>query len=356
MYYNDYFKNKTILVTGHTGFKGSWLTMMLKSLGSNIIGYSLNPVNQYDNFEVLNLSRSITDLRGDVRDINKLKSAFDRYQPDIVFHLAAQPLVRKSYEIPRETLEVNLMGTVNVLESFRNSEKTTSLIVITSDKVYENREWIWSYRENDQLGGYDPYSASKGAAELMCSSYQRSFFNPDAYKDHKKVMATVRAGNVIGGGDWSKDRIIPDVMSAIETNNPIRIRNPDSIRPWQHVMEPLHGYLLLASKLHTDPKKFSGPWNFGPNSASHLRVKDLVALVIKQYGKGKILMDAQKNELHESKYLSLDNAKSSTYLEWKQKLSIEDTVALTVEWYKNYKEPNIVQLVKKQVVDFLNKS
>ncbi len=356
MHYNNFFKNKTILITGHTGLKGSWLTMILNYLGANIVGYALDPSNRYDNFQVLKLGKSMIDLRGDVRDYDKLKSTFDRYQPEIVFHLAAQPLVRTSYDFPRETMEINLMGTINVLEAFRNSKNSESMIVITSDKVYENKEWVWSYRENDQLGGYDPYSASKGAVELVSSAYQRSFFNPDAYQEHKKVLATVRAGNVIGGGDWSKDRIVPDVIRALEMNKPVKIRNPDSIRPWQHVMEPLNGYLLLASKMHKSPKKFTSPWNFGPSFSSHIKVKDLVSSIIEHYGKGEILMDTQKKELHESRFLVLDSAKSSMYLKWRQKLSIEETVAFTVEWYKNYKKPNITEIVKNQITKFFNKS
>jgi CDP-glucose 4,6-dehydratase len=355
MHYNEFFKNKRVLVTGHTGFKGSWLTMMLISLGADVIGYALDPTNRYDNFEVLNLTKSITDIRGDIRDLSKLASTFEHYKPDVVFHLAAQPLVRKSYTFPRETMEVNLMGTVNVLEAFRMSKNAESLVVITSDKVYENREWIWSYRENDQIGGYDPYSASKGAVELICSAYQRSFFNPDAFEEHKKVLATVRAGNVIGGGDWSKDRIIPDVIRALELSKPVKIRNPDSIRPWQHVMEPLHGYLLLASKMQADPKRYSGPWNFGPGSSSHIKVKDLVVSLIRNYGSGEIMLDDQIRGLHESKFLALDNAKASMYLKWESRLNLEDTIALTVEWYKNYTKQNIIEIVKNQIDGFLNK-
>ena len=355
MHYNGFFKDKTVLVTGHTGFKGSWLTMMLKSLDADVIGYALDPANRYDNFEVLHLAKSMTDIRGDIRDLSELTFILEHYKPDVVFHLAAQPLVRNSYDFPRETMEVNLMGTVNVLEAFRMNRNAKSLVVITSDKVYENREWIWSYRENEQVGGYDPYSASKGAVELICSAYQRSFFNPDAYGEHKKVLATVRAGNVIGGGDWSKDRIIPDAVRALELDKPVKIRNPDSIRPWQHVMEPLHGYLLLASKMHKDPKRYSGPWNFGPGSSSHIQVKDLVASLIKHYGKGEILLDHQIGALHESKFLALDHAKASTYLKWQPRLDIDDTIALTAEWYKNYTKQNIVEIVKNQIDSFFNK-
>lgn len=317
--YNDYFRNKIVMVTGHTGLKGSWLTMMLKTLGAKVIGYSIDPVNQYDNFNLLKLQKSIIDIRADVRDLSRLRSTFSQYKPEIVFHLAAQPLVRRSYEIPRETIEVNLMGTVNILDIFRSSENAKSLVIITSDKVYENKEWVWKYRENDQLGGYDPYSASKGSVELISSAYLRSFFDPNSYEKHGKVISTVRAGNVIGGGDWSMDRIVPDTVRAIEMNTPVKLRNPDSIRPWQHVMEPLNGYLLLASKMHKDPKKFSGSWNFGPGNFSNISVKDLVELIIKYYGKGNASYDNQNNELHENKFLALDSTKAHTYLGWKSR-------------------------------------
>ena len=355
MYYNEYFKNKTILVTGHTGFKGSWLAYMLKYLGAEVVGYSLDPVNEYDNFNVLGLKKSLVDIRGDVRDFGKLRSVFEQYKPDVVFHLAAQPLVRDSYSIPRETIEINLMGTVNVMEAFRNSSIESSLVVITSDKVYENREWVWSYRENDRLGGYDPYSASKGATELLCSAYQRSFFSPDNYDEHHKVIATVRAGNVIGGGDWSRDRIIPDVIRAIDEKRAVKIRNPDAVRPWQHVVEPLHGYLLLASKMETDPLKFSGAWNFGPNSNFHLKVRELVKILAESYGDLQMNVDDNNNHLHESKMLSLDNTKSAIQLGWHPMLSIEETIDMTVEWYKNYKNKQIMEIIRKQVENYLAK-
>lgn len=355
MHYCGYFKGRTVLVTGHTGFKGSWLTVMLKSLGANVVGYALDPKDKFDNFNILNLKDLITDIRGDIRNYAKLKSTFDYYHPDVVFHLAAQPLVRTSYELPLETMQVNLMGTVNVLEAFRNSDSTSSLIVITSDKVYENKEWIWSYRESDPLGGYDPYSASKGAMELICASYQRSFFNPDLYKEHKKILATVRAGNVIGGGDWSKDRIIPDTIRALEMEKPVKVRNPNSTRPWQHVMDPLNGYMLLASKMHSDPRKFSGAWNFGPEQVSHVDVKNLVKSVIDNYGNGELEINSLGNTLHESGCLKLDSTKASVYLGWKPRLSIEEAITLTVEWYKNYKGQNISEIVNKQIQEFFSK-
>ena len=246
------------------------------------------------------------------------------------------------------------MGVVNVLEAFRSSDKSKTLVIITSDKVYENKEWVWSYRENDQLGGYDPYSASKGASEIVCSSYQRSFFNPDSYEEHGKVIATVRAGNVIGGGDWSKDRLIPDIIKSIEGNIPINIRNPESIRPWQHVLDSLHGYLLLASKLHTNPQRFSDAWNFGPNKSQNITVKELVNLIIKYYGKGEVKLNKENRSVHESGFLALDNAKANAHLGWFPKLTIEDAASFTVEWYKCYKENSVSNMVRKQIETYFN--
>lgn len=350
------YDDKTILITGHTGFKGSWLTLWLLKLGANVIGYSLDPYTQKDNFVLSKLSDKIVDIRGDVRDYNHLKEVFDIYKPEVVFHLAAQPLVRLSYEIPRETIETNVMGTINVLEAFRNTKESKALVVITSDKCYENKEWIWGYREIDEMGGYDPYSASKGASEILSSAYLRSFFNPKDFEKHGKAIATVRAGNVIGGGDWSKDRLIPDCVRALEEGKPIQIRNPYSLRPWQHVLEPLSGYLLLGAKLLDDPVKFTGAWNFGPYLQSIVPVKDVVDLFIKYYGSGQWIDASDINQPHEARLLSLDISKAKFYLGWEPTLNLEETIKLTVDWYKNYNKVDVYNLCMEQIEFFESKS
>ena len=352
MKYVDFFKGKTVLVTGHTGFKGSWLSLWLEKLGAKVIGFALDPYTSRDNFVISKLSDRMTDIRGDARNLGDFSSVVKKYDPEIIFHLAAQPLLTLSYEIPRETVETNVMGTVNVLEAFRKSTTARTLIVVTSDKCYENREWVYGYREIDPLGGYDPYSSSKAAAELIVSAYIRSFFNPDNYDSHRKVVATVRAGNVLGGGDWREGRIFPDCIRAIESDKEIIIRNPDSVRPWQFVLEPLNGYLLLASKMHNDPERYSGSWNFGPAANSIVTVRKLVEKVIKYYGKGSMKEIQSKADLHESKLLNLDISKATYLLGWKPKLSIDEAIKMTIEWYKNYKNESIASLIERQIIEF----
>ena len=356
MNFEKYYKDKKILVTGHTGFKGSWLSLWLLKLGADVVGYALDPYTSKDNFVVSGLSERMEDIRGDIRDFEKFNSVVKKYKPEIIFHLAAQAILRLSYEIPRETIETNVMGTENVLEAFRKSDSAKTLIVITSDKCYENKEWIWGYREIDPVGGYDPYSASKGAAEIITSAYIRSFFNPKDYKKHGKVVATVRAGNVIGGGDWGKDRIIPDCIRSLENGKPIEVRNPDSVRPWQFVLEPLNGYLLLASKMHEDPEIFSGPWNFGPDPDSIITVKEVVEKVLKYYGKGSWIKTNDNGELHESTLLNLDTSKARYLLKWKPKLNIDEAVKMTIEWYKNYQDNDIKKIINDQIEAFMDNS
>ncbi len=353
-HFNDFYKNKKVLVTGHTGFKGSWLSIWLLYLGAEVIGYALDPYTSKDNFVLTDLSRKMTDIRGDIRDIEKFNSTVDQYKPEIIFHLAAQPIVRLSYDVPRETIETNVMGTTNVLEAFRRSKSANILVIITSDKCYDNKEWIWGYRENDPVGGYDPYSASKGAAELISSAYLRSFFNPVNFKKHEKVIATVRAGNVIGGGDWTKDRIIPDCIRALEDDKPIKVRNPQSVRPWQHVLEPLNGYLLLASKIYTDPIKYSGAWNFGPNSDSVIKVKEVVEKIIKYYGKGTWKDTSNVKELHEAKLLNLDISKAKLLLGWHPVLNVEEAIQFTIQYYRRYIKEDVYKLCTKQIKGYTN--
>lgn len=349
----EIYKGKTVLVTGHTGFKGSWLAVWLNELGSRVVGYALDPISNRDNFNLTNLKDKIIDIRGDIRDTDKLNAVFNKFKPDIVFHLAAQPIVRYSYEHPKYTYEVNVIGTINILEAIRSTYETKVGIIITSDKCYENREWIWSYRENDALGGYDPYSSSKGCVELLVSSYRNSFFNTDKYKQHQKLIASVRAGNVIGGGDWSQDRIVPDSIKSLEAGKEIIIRNPKSIRPFQHVLEPLSGYLLVGAKLLEGDLKFSGAWNFGPNPESIVTVEDIVEKIIKYWGGGSwIHSQAEKNAPHEANLLSLDISKAKYYLNWYPRWNVEMALEKTVDWYKNYKLIPIYDLCVSQINDY----
>lgn len=350
--FNNIYKGKTVLVTGHTGFKGSWLSIWLNELGAKVIGYSLDTNTKRDNFVLARLNKKILDIRGDIRNIEKLEKVFNEYKPEIVFHLAAQSLVRLSYKIPRDTYEVNVMGTLNVLECIRKSDSTKVGIMITSDKCYENKEQLWGYRENDSMGGYDPYSSSKGCAELLIASYRDSFMNPIDHEKHGKSIASVRAGNVIGGGDWAKDRIIPDCIRALEANKPIEIRSPFAVRPWQHVLEPLNGYLMLAKRMIESPLSCCEAWNFGPSFESVISVKEIVERVIKLYGYGEIQSKSRDIEFHEARLLNLDISKTIFKLEWKPKLNIDDTLELTIDWYKRYRKEKAYNLCLEQIKKF----
>lgn len=351
-HFRNIYKGKRVLVTGHTGFKGSWLSIWLNELGAKVIGYALEPYSEKDNFVLSKLSEKIIDIRGDVRDKKHLNEIFKKYEPEIVFHLAAQPLVRLSYDIPVETYEVNVMGTINILEEIRKCEETRVGIMITTDKCYENKEQIWGYRENEAFGGYDPYSSSKGACEIAIASWRNSFMNPKDYTNHKKSIASVRAGNVIGGGDWAKDRIIPDCIRAIEEGKDIEIRSPKAIRPWEHVLEPLSGYLLLGERMLEEPTKYCEGWNFGPTLDSIVNVWEIGEKIIKYYGKGSLKDISDKKNVHEANLLLLDITKSRFKLDWKPTLTIDDSVKLTVDWYKNYKKNNIYNFCVKQIEDF----
>ncbi len=329
-----FFKGKTVLVTGHTGFKGSWLCIWLNLLGANVIGYALEPKTPKDNFVLSGLSECMESYIYDIRDYSALSGIIYDKKPEIVFHLAAQPLVRSSYESPLYTYETNMMGTVNVLEALRHIGSVRSVVMITSDKCYENKEQVLPYKETDELGGHDPYSASKAGAELIISSYRRSFF-----KDKEVGVASVRAGNVIGGGDWSENRLIPDCMRALLNNKVIEVRNPNSTRPWQNVFEPISGYLLLAKELYDNPERYSQAWNFGPYPEDIVPVKDVVQKIVDCWGTGdwKDLSGDVSNEKHEAGLLSLDISKAERELGWKPVLSIDDCVRITVDWYKNDK-------------------
>jgi len=351
--FKTFFSGKRILISGHTGFKGSWLAIWLHELGANVIGYSLDPYTERDNFSLSGIGNKVVDIRGDIRDDNKLNEVFKQHQPEIIFHLAAQPLVRLSYDQPVETYQTNVMGTINMMEAFRHCISSKVAIMITTDKCYENKEQIWGYRENEPMGGHDPYSSSKGAAEIAIASWRRSFMNPGNYRQHGKSIASVRAGNVIGGGDWQKDRIIPDCIKAIEKNSPIEVRNPRAIRPWQHVLEPLGGYLLLAERIWHEPVLFSDSWNFGPRQESISDVITVVNKVIEKFGKGEMMVMPNTNSLHESQLLTLDISKAIFHLGWQPKMNLDQTISMTTDWYKNYRTGAVYELCLKQIRQYL---
>ncbi len=341
--FNNFYKNKRVLLTGHTGFKGSWLAIWLHELGAEVIGVANDPFSDKDNFVLSGIGQKIkADIRADIRDGEKMKEIFKFYQPEIVFHLAAQPLVRLSYDIPVETYETNVMGTINVLEAIRVTESVKVGVMITTDKCYENKEQIWGYRENEAMGGYDPYSSSKGAAEIAISSWRRSFFNPAQYEKHGKSIASVRAGNVIGGGDWALDRIIPDCIKAIEQGKIINIRSPKAIRPWQHVLEPLSGYMLLAQKMWNEPTKYCEGWNFGPRTESIADVWTVASKLINSYGRGELKDVSNPNDLHEAKLLMLDISKAKFQLGWEPRMNIDQCLDLVADWYKRYQSEDDV--------------
>lgn len=336
--FSSFYRGKRVLVTGHTGFKGSWLSIWLHELGAEVIGFALDPISERDNYVLSGVGEKIEqDIRGDIRSLENVKEIFVRYQPEIVFHLAAQALVSQSYDSPVDTYETNVIGTIHVLEAIRITKSVKVAIMVTSDKCYENREQIWGYRENEPMGGYDPYSSSKGAAEIAIASWRRSYFNPTEYEKHGKSIASVRAGNVIGGGDWAKDRIIPDCIRALEAGSPIKIRNPRAIRPWQYVLEPLGGYLLLAQKMWYAPIRYCEGWNFGPNQESISTVWEMASKVIACYGCGTLFDQSKSNSHHEAELLMLDISKAKFHLGWEPRIGLDQAIAMTIDWYLNYK-------------------
>lgn len=327
--FNNIYKGKTVLVTGDTGFKGSWLAIWLLNLGANVVGYALKPKTEKDNYVICSLGNKIDHIDGDIRDYQALLKIFQEYEPEIVFHLAAQALVLDSYKDPLYTHSTNIMGTVNLFEAVRNTASIKVAVNVTSDKCYENQEWIYGYREIDPMGGKDPYSASKGASEIITSSYLRSFFGCDGTSN----IASARAGNVIGGSDWAENRLFPDCMRALINNKPIIIRNPEAVRPWQHVLEPLSGYLTLGSLLYTDGKKYSSAWNFGPLSKNMVSVKQLVEEIIKKWGDGKYIVENKTNK-DEASLLHLDISKAINKLKWYPVFDIEQTIGFAIEEYR----------------------
>jgi CDP-glucose 4,6-dehydratase len=328
------FKGKRILVTGHTGFKGSWLALWLSEIGAEVFGYALEPPTRPNHYDQCRLTgRLSATVCGDIRDLVAIQQVMRDWSPEIVFHLAAQSLVRRSYAAPIETFQTNVMGTVNLLEACRQASSVRVVINVTSDKCYENKEWFWGYRENDPVGGHDPYSSSKACSELATTAYRRSYFEPRGPAGVSRGLATVRAGNVIGGGDWAEDRLIPDCIRALNARTPVVLRNPRSIRPWQHVLEPLYGYLLLAARLHSAPAEFSGAWNFGPNDDSFITVTAMAEQMIRQWGEGEIASTAS-SALHESHVLRLDSSKAMNLLGWRPRWDVRTALSKTVEWHK----------------------
>ena len=361
--FNGFFRGRRVLVTGHTGFKGSWLCIWLHELGAEVIGVGLDPYSDKDNYVLSGIGRKIkADLRADIRDGEHMKEIFAQYQPEIVFHMAAQPLVRLSYEIPVETYRTNVMGTINIMEAIRSLDgakgsKDCPLvgIMITTDKCYDNCEQLKGYVETDPFGGYDPYSSSKGACEVAIQSWRRSFFNPKDYGTrHAVSLASVRAGNVIGGGDWAKDRIIPDCIRALEANQSIEIRSPKAVRPWEHVLEPLSGYMLLAKTMWEHPTEYCEGWNFGPEQESVLTVWEVADAIVKNFGHGELKDVSDPNALHEANLLMLNINKAKTRLGWKPTLNAQQCASLTADWYKRYRHEDVYNLCVEEIEQFLS--
>jgi len=351
------YTGKRVFITGHTGFKGSWLIKILSDFGAVIKGYALAPENEINLYTEMNGDSLCESVISDLRDRESLKKAVLDFQPDYIFHLAAQPLVRLSYEIPSETFEVNAIGTANLLDAVRQLDKRCNIVIITTDKVYHNNEWEYPYRENDRLGGYDPYSASKACCELVIDSYKNSFFNSMNYSLHQKAIAICRAGNVIGGGDWSKDRLIPDIAKSLNNGDNVVIRNPKAVRPWQHVIEPLFGYLELGAKLNIDPLKYAQPFNFGPNTSDALSVEDMVIQSIKNWGSGSYKSVIDSTNPHEAGLLKLDISKVINELNWKPVFNAQIAVERTINWYKSYyKGISASELMQKDIDYYKNKN
>jgi CDP-glucose 4,6-dehydratase len=347
------YRGRKVLVTGHTGFKGSWLTLLLQQLGAEVLGYSLPPEEDRPSLFVLaNVQASAQNCFGDIRDLTLLQKTIRDFKPEIIFHNAAQALVRRSYTDPLTTLTTNVIGTANVLEAGRHCSSVRAVVVVTTDKCYENREWLWAYREEDRLGGHDIYSSSKACAELLTAAYRNSFFR----SERNLHVATVRAGNVIGGGDWAEDRIVPDIVRALSTRQYVTLRRPEATRPWQHVLDPLHGYLILAQRLISGKAEiFAEPWNFGPDSESTTTVKDLVEAILSRWGEGMLRTDDSTATVHEAGLLKLDSTKARIRLGWRPLLPLEKSLDLTVEWYKSVLQDNdrARPITERQISDFL---
>lgn len=356
--FNKIFNGRTVFVTGHTGFIGSWLTLWLKSLGANVVGFSLQPPTVPSLFEILQLEKQINHIEGDVYNITHLSESIEKFKPEIIFHLAAQSIVLQSYKNPLDTYKTNIMGTINLLDTIRNSQNVKACVMFTSDKCYDNKELIdYAYKETDPMGGFDPYSSSKGASELIISSYRNSFFNDEKNTTKQVGIASIRAGNVIGGGDWAENRIIPDCIRSIISKKKIHLRNPNAYRPWQYVLEPISGMLYLSCKMLKNQKKFSEAWNFGP-AESNTTVKDLVSKIIEKWHDGNYDEEKQENSLYESSFLKLNCEKAHKLLNWFPTYSLEETTTETISWYKSFydKGTDMMKFSVKQIENYVKKA
>lgn len=351
---STFWKGRKVLVTGHTGFKGSWLSLWLQSLGAKVVGVSLDPPTTPSLYEQAKIADGMISLREDICNLGSMKSIFLEHQPEIIFHLAAQPLVRYSYREPVETYATNVMGTLHILEAIRASRSVRAAVMITTDKCYENREWEWGYREIEPMGGHDPYSSSKGCAELLVASYRDSYFSTQEYSHHQTAIATARAGNVIGGGDWAEDRLIPDVIRAFGLNETVHIRNPHAVRPWQHVLEPLAGYIDLATRLHIDGMQWAEAWNFGPKEEDAKPVEWIVREMAQLWGKNVVWSIDKGEHPHEANYLKLDCSKAHSRLSWKPRWALGQALKQIVFWHKeaiNGLPPRA--LCQKQITEYM---
>lgn len=352
----NFWRGKRVFLTGHTGFKGSWLNLWLQSLGANVHGLALEPPSEPNLFSVARVASGMASHTiGDIRDLATVKNALQACQPDIVILMAAQPLVRLSYAEPVETYVTNVMGTVHLLEAIRQTDSVRAVVNITSDKCYENKEWPWGYRENEPMGGYDPYSSSKGCAELVTTAYRNSFFNPAKHAEHGVAIGSGRAGNVIGGGDWAADRLIPDILRAIETGQAVNIRSPHAIRPWQHVLEPLSGYLILAERLFTDGPAFAEAWNFGPADEDAKPVQWIVEQLTAQWGEGARWVLDNNPQPHEAHYLKLDCSKARNKLNWVPRWNLNRALQAITTWQRAYLQGQDMQSIcQMQINEFSN--
>ena len=352
---SNFWKNKKVLLTGHTGFKGSWLSIWLKKMEVELIGFSKDIPTEPSLFELADVSKDMTSVMGDIRDFSSIQKAIQENQPDIIIHMAAQALVRESYNNPLETFSTNIMGTANVLEAVKNSKKTRVVINVTSDKCYENNSEKKSFSENSPMGGFDPYSSSKGCSELITSAFRNSFYNLEEFDLHKTSLSTVRAGNVIGGGDWAKDRLVPDIINNIQKNESTKIRNTKAIRPWQFVLEPLSGYLLLAEKMWEEGNEFSQAWNFGPNDEDCKSVRWILEKISKEWNDKFLWEDDTGENPHEASILKLNCEKAKKRLGWESKLNIDQALEWTVNWYKEFfKNSNMKKYTEEQIDRFVS--